>query len=183
MQRLPRLSTTVWLIIIVVLVAVVAVPMITSYTDETAKQAPLKDRLAKLQSQYADLQKQLGSQGSMTAQINALKADIVTVHAGYGHACDSIEMSKDLIDLAWQNDVTILSMASSSVKVKIQEKDYPGTSYIIRLSGQVPNFQNYLIDMGNKFASSRPADILIQPATKQGELDHAVLTINILCNE
>ena len=183
MQRLPRLSTPTWLIVIAALVLVAAVPMFTTYADETAKQGPLKERLTKLQAQNADLQRQLSSQGSMTAQINALKADVEAARARYGNACDSIETSKDLIDMAWQYDVTIVSLAASPVTTKVQGRDYPGTSYVLTVSGQVSSFQNYLSALGDKFASSQPTDIVIQPATEEGMLDHATLTITMICNQ
>ena len=181
LQRLPKLSTQVWVIIIVVLVLVAAVPMVMTYADEATKQGPLKDRLAKLQSQYADLQKQLSSQASMTVQINALKAEVDATRARYGNACDSIETSKDLIDLAWKYDITIVNLAVASNTVKIQGKDYPGTSYTLTMTGQVANFQNYLTAVGNKFASSQATTITIQPSVTEGMLDHAELTITILC--
>jgi hypothetical protein len=183
LQRLPRLSLSVWLIIIVVVVLVVAVPMVTTYIDETAKQGPMKDRLARLQTQYADLQKQLSSQGSMTAQINAIKAEVDSTRALYGNACDSIEASQDLSDLAWQYDITITNMAISPVTSKIQGKNYSGNSYVLTMTGQVAGFQNYLIAVGKKFVSSQAVDILIQPATLQGTLDRATLTITIICNQ
>lgn len=183
LQKLPRLSTPTWLIVIAALVLVAAVPLVTTYLDETAKQQPLRERLAKLQSQNTDLQKQLSSQGSLTTQINALKAEVEVARGRYGNACDSVEASRDLIDLAWQYDITIVNMMSAPVVSKIDGKDYSGTSYVLTVSGQVSNFQNYLIALGNKFASSRPADILITPAAQEGTLDHAALTITVICNQ
>jgi uncharacterized membrane-anchored protein YhcB (DUF1043 family) len=181
LQKLPKFSTSVWLIIIAALVLVVVVPMVTTYLDETTKQGPLKDSLSKLQSQYTDLQKQLSSQSAVTAQINALKADADAARTLYGNSCDSIDTSRDLIDLAWQYDITMVNMGVSSTPIKIQGKDYPGTTYVLAMSGQVANFQNYLIAVGKKFASSQAADVVIQPALLEGALDHATLTITILC--
>jgi uncharacterized membrane-anchored protein YhcB (DUF1043 family) len=182
-QRLPRLSTSVWLLIIVVLVLVAVVPMITAYIDATSQQGSLRERLSKLQSQYANLQKQLTPAGALTAQTNSLKSDIEAAKSIYGHACDSVETSQDLIDLAWQYDVTITSMLANPVTTKIQGKDYSGTSYVLSISGQVANFQNYLIALGNKFPSSQPSDVLIQPSTVEGTLDHATLTVEVICNQ
>jgi hypothetical protein len=162
-------------------VFVAAFPMVTTYADEVTKQVALKDKLTKLQSQYADLQKQLSSQASVTAQVDALKAEVDDTRMSYGSACDSIETSRDLIDLSWQYDVTIVEMTSSAMSMKIQGKDYPGMSYKLSMSGQVANFQNYLTAVGNKFASSQATNIVIQPALSEGVLDHADLTIMILC--
>jgi hypothetical protein len=183
LQKLPKLSTSIWLLIIVALVLVAVVPMITSYFDATAQQAPLRDRLAKLQMQYAGLQKQLTPQGALTTQVNQLKSDVDAARLVYGNACDSIETSQDLLNIAWDYDVTIISIASSPMTTKIQGKDYSGTSYVLTMSGQVANFQNYLIAVGNKFPSSKAAAVSILPSTTEGLLDQATLTIWIICNQ
>jgi hypothetical protein len=183
LQKLPKLSTPVWLLIIVVLVLVAVIPMITSYFDVAAQQAPLRDRLSKLQSQYAGLQKQLTPQGALTAQVNQLKSDVEAARLVYGNACDSIETSQDLLNIAWEYDVNITSMAAAPVTAKIQGKDYSGTSYVLTMTGQVANFQNYLIAVGNKFPSSKAAAVSILPSAAEGTLDQATLTVWIICNQ
>jgi len=40
-----------------------------------------------------------------------------------------------------------------------------------------------LIALGNKFPSSQPSDVLIQPSTVEGTLDHATLTVEVICNQ
>ena len=163
-QKLPRLSTSVWLLIIFALVLVAAVPMITAYIDATSQQALLRDRLSKLQAQYAGLQKQITPQGALATQVNQLKSEVEAARLVYGNACDGVETSQDLINMAWQYDVTITSLVANPVTVKIQGKEYPGISYVLNMRGQVANFQNYLIEVGNKFPSSRPAAVSIQPS-------------------
>ena len=182
-QKLPRLSTSVWLLIIVVLVLVAVIPMISSYMDATTQQGPLREKLSKLQSQYSDLQKQMTPQGSLTTQINQLKSDVEAAKSMYGNACDSVETSRELINMTWQYDVTITSMKATAVIEKIQGKDYPGIAYVLIMTGQVANFQNYLIAVGDKFPSSRPDAVTINPAAAEGMLDHATLTIWITCNQ
>jgi hypothetical protein len=182
-QKLPRLSTPVWLLIIVALVLVAVVPMFTAYIDATSQQVPLREKLSMLRSQYADLQKQLTPQGALTTQINQLKLDVEAAKSVYGDACDSVATSRELINMAWQYDVTITRMQTNPVTEKIQGKSYPGMSYVLNMSGQVANFQNYLIAVGNKFLSSRPYAVTIQPATSEGMLDNATLTVWIICNQ
>ena len=76
LSKLPRLSTSIWLLIIVALVLIVCVPMVTAYFDASTQQAALRDRLSKLQIQYAGLQKELTPQGDLTTQINQLRLDV-----------------------------------------------------------------------------------------------------------
>ncbi|RPJ64296.1 MAG: hypothetical protein EHM12_00010 [Dehalococcoidia bacterium] len=181
-SKLPRLSTSIWLLIIVALVLIVCVPMVTAYFDSSSQQAALQDRLSKLQTQYAGLQKELTPQGSLTAQVNQLRLDVEAAESIYGNACDSVETSRDLIDLAWQYDITITNISASAVITKIKGKDYAGTSYLITMSGQVSNFQNYLIALGNKFPTSQPTEVEIKPAKVQGTLDAATIKIFVVCN-
>ena len=109
--------------------------------------------------------------------------DVEATEIIYGIACDSVETSQELIDLAWQYDITITTIAAKSENAKIKGKDYPGTLYVLGMSGQVSNFQNYLAAMGNKFPSSMIKTVDIQPAEVQGTLDSATLTIVIVCNQ
>ena len=183
LQKLPKLSTSIWLLIIVVLVLIAVVPMVTSYIDSTSAQGPLRDQLSQLQGRYASLQKQLSTPAAQAAQINQLKSDVDAARQVYGTACDSVATSQKLLDMAWDYDITITNVATSTVSGKISGKDYSGTSYVLTMSGQVASFQNYLIAVGNKFASSKPTSITISPATEQGALDKATLTIWIVCNQ
>jgi hypothetical protein len=182
-SKLPRLSTSIWLLLIVALVLIVCVPMFTAYFDSSSQQASLRDRLSKLQTQYAGLQKDLTPQGSLTSQINQARLDVEAAQSIYGNACDSVETSRDLIDLAWQYDITITSISGSAVATKIKGKDYSGTSYAVAMNGQVSNFQNYLIAVGNKFPTSQPTEVIIKPAQVQGALDSAAIKIFIVCNQ
>jgi hypothetical protein len=181
-SKLPRLSTSIWLLIIVALVLIVSVPMVTAYFDASSQQSALRDRLSKLQTQYTGLQKELAPQASLTTQINQLRLDVEAAESVYGNACDSVEATRELIDLAWQYDITITSMSSNAVTAKIKGKDYAGTSYVIAMSGQVSNFQNYLMAIGNKFLTSEPLEIEIKPAQVQGTLDIATIKIFVVCN-
>lgn len=182
-QKLPRLSTSVWLLIIFVLVLVAVFPMLTAYIDAVSIQGTLREQLAKLQAQYASLQKQVTTQGNTASQINQLKLDVEAAELSYGIACDGVETSEELIDLAWQYDLTMVSLLANPVTAKIQGKDYSGTSYVLMLNGQVSNFQNYLIAVGMRFPSSKATAISIQPSTLEGMLDVAILTIWIVCNQ
>jgi hypothetical protein len=182
LSKLPRLSTSIWLLIIVALVLIVCVPMVTAYFDYSSQQSALRDRLSKLQTQYAGLQKELTPQGSLTTQINQLRLDVEAAESLYGNACDSVETSRELIDLAWQYDITITNISAGAITNKIKGKDYAGISYAISMSGQVSNFQNYLIAIGNKFPTSEPTEFEIKPAVVQGTLDSATIKIFVVCN-
>jgi hypothetical protein len=61
--------------------------------------------------------------------------------------------------------------------------DYPVLSYSLTLTGQVANFQNFLIDTGKRLPSCQFTSVIISPATVEGELDNASIDMLVYCNE
>ncbi len=183
LQKLPRLSMSVWIIIILALFLVITVPMYFSYMDETTKQEALRANLAQLQAQYAALQGKLAAQANINAEIAALQAEIQTANLQYRDACDSIETSKKLLDLAWKWDITVINMNVTTSTATLLKATYPATAYSLNVNGQVAAFQNYLIEVGNVLPTAQITDVIIQPSQVEGGLDSAILTITVFCNK
>jgi len=181
LQRLPRLSTSVWLIIVGALFLIAIVPIAMSYSDEIYRQSALNDRLVELETQYNVLQGQLTAQTSVDSEISKLSSDIAAQRAIYGNACDSIETAQRLINLAWQYDITITSMSISSGTTQIQGTDYPVTIYALGMNGWIQNFLNFIRDLDKVLPSSMASDINMQPAQAQGNPDQASVTITVVC--
>jgi hypothetical protein len=74
-------------------------------------------------------------------------------------------------------------MAVSANVGKLLGTDFPFLTYSCSLSGQVANFQNLLIAIGNRYPSSRATLFSISPAQLEGELDLASLVISIYCDK
>lgn len=157
--------------------------MITAYLDAKSQEGILRAKLTALNSQYLNLQKQAVPPRSVDAEISKLKVDVEAARSIYDKACDTVETSRELINLAWQYDLIITGIQVNSVKGKIQGNEYQGISYVLNMRGQVPGFQNYLIAVSNKFPASRPDSVTINPAVSEGTLDSAVLTIWMSCNK
>lgn len=182
-QKLPRLSTPIWLLIVSALFLIVATPMFLGFFSEMSTQALLRSQLAQLQTRYNDLQKQTGSQAALLAEVTTLKADVDKTRSAYRNVEDSIEVSQDLIDLAWKYDITINAMTMSQGLAKYSGLEYPVLNYVMDMTGQVPAFQNFLLAMGTKLPSSQVASVVITPAVEQGKLDKATITIKVICNK
>jgi len=86
------------------------------------------------------------------------------------------------MDLAWDYDITITSMTVSQAINKMLGTDYTVLTYSLSLTGQAANFQNFLHAVGNKLPSSLFTSVTIKPATVEGELDNASITIQVYCN-
>ncbi len=182
LKRLPRLSTSVWLIIVGALFLIAVVPIALSYSDEIYKQSALNDRLVQLDTKYNALQGQSSAQTSLESDLNRLQADIAAAQATYGNACDSIETTQKLINLAWQYDITVTSVSIASGKSPVQGVDYATTIYSLSLNGWVQNFLNFVRDLNKVLPSSLATDISITPAQQQGLPDQATVTVTVFCS-
>lgn len=182
LQKLPRLSTSVWLLIIFAVVLIIAVPVGLSLFGSLSSQSTLKMQLTQLQTRYNDLQKQTGSQVSLLNEVNVLKEDVDRTKKLFRNVDNSIEISQELINAAWKNDVVINSMNISQTRYKYAGIEYPVLTYTMNLSGQVAAFQNFLLETGKRLPSSYAVDVLIEPAEMQGKLDKATVTMRIVCN-
>jgi len=135
-----------------------------------------------VQSQIDALKVKMTSLSTVTTGEAKIKADMEAAKAQYKNVNDNAGVSQILMDLAWDYDITITSMSISKATSKIAGADYPVLSYYLSLTGQVANFQNFLIAIGNKLPSSQFNDVIISPATVEGELDKATLSMQVYCN-
>ncbi len=182
LQRLPRLGTRVWILIILCLFLVAVIPLATGYTEQAAQQQALRLQISQLQTQYDALKAKMASQPPAAAELGKLKTEAEAAKLLYKNVADNPEISQAIMNLAWDNDITITSMGVSSSKNKILDKEYPVLVYSLSLTGQVASFQNFLIAIGNKLPSSQYTTITITPATVEGELDTASMVLQVYCN-
>jgi hypothetical protein len=182
LQRLPRLSTSVWLIIIFCLFLVGMIPLASGYLAQASKQQALRTQVSQLQTQYDSVKAKMTGQASLSTEVGKLKAEAEAATKLYEEGCDNLVSSQILMDLAWKNDLTITSMSTSPSQGKILAANYPAFTYSLSLSGQVAGFQNFLIAVDKRFPSSMYQNITITPATVEGNLDTASIGIQILCN-
>jgi len=179
---LPHLSSFIWLIIILCLFLIAIIPMAMGYLAQASKQEALRLQVSQLQMQYDAVKAKMTGQVSLSTEVGKLKAEADAATKLYEEGCDNLLSSQILMDLAWKNDVNIISMGVSSSQGKILDKTYPGFTYSLSLTGQVAGFQNFLIAVGKRFPSSQYQNITITPATVEGNLDSASVGIQILCN-
>jgi len=178
---LPRISTFWWLIIIAAAFLIAITPLVMNYMNETAQQELLITRTRQLQKQYDELKNTAAAQSASPARINQLKAEAESLKLVYRNIDDNLEISQELIDLAWQYDITITSLVVNQSSNKIAGTEFQVLNYTIGFSGQVANFQNFLLNLGTKFKTSQVISLKITPAQVQGELDKATKCPYIHC--
>jgi len=181
-QRLPRLSTSVWLILILALFLIVMVPLATGYIEQVSQQAAMQLQINQVQTQIDALNDKMASQSLATTEAARMKADLEAAKLQYRNVGDNPEVSQILMNLAWDYDITIADMSVSQAKSKVLGSDYTVLSYSLSLTGQVANFQNFLIATGKKLPSCQFTSVTITPATVEGELDNASINIQVYCN-
>ena len=156
--------------------------MVTGYLDQVSQQAAVQLQTNMVQSQIDALKVKMASQSTVTTVEAKMKADLEAAKAQYKNVNDNAGVSQILMDLAWDYDITITSMSVSQSTAKMAGADYPVLSYFLSLTGQVANFQNFLIAVGKKLPSSQFNDVTINPATVEGELDNASISMQVYCN-
>lgn len=170
------------MILILALFLIVMVPMVTGYIDQTTQQAAVQLQIDQVQLQIDEVKAKISSLTSVTAEAAKLKADVETARLQYKNIGDNPEVSKVLMDLAWDYDITITGMIVSQAVNKVLGTDYPVLSYSMNLTGQVANFQNFLIAAGRKLPTTQFTSVIIKPATVEGELDTATMNLQVYCN-
>jgi len=183
LQRLPRLSTSVWILLIVCLFVIAMVPLVLGYFEQDARQQSLKLQTTQLQSLTDALKAKTPGPASPSAGIVELNAEAEKYKAYFPKLTDNPEVSQSILDLAWDPniDITIISLSVSSTNNKILGKDYPMLVYSLSLTGQVDNFQKFLRAVGAKWRTSEYTAVTITPAIVEGELDKAAMTIQVYC--
>lgn len=182
LQRLPRLSTSVWLILILALFLIVMVPMVTGYMEQVSQQSAIQIQINEVQTQIDDLTARMESQSAISNQAGEVKKELEAARLQYKKIGNNPEVSKILMDLAWDYDITITNMTVTQGVNKILGTDYPVLTYTLSLTGQVANFQNFLIAAGIKLPSSQFINVTINPAKVSGELDKASINMQVYCN-
>ena len=181
-QRLPRLSTSVWLILILALFLIVMVPMVTGYMEQSAQQSAIQMQINEVQSQIDDLTARITAKSAVSVEAGEVKKELEAARLQYKKIGNNPEVSKILMDLAWDYDITITNMTITQGVNKILGTDYQVLTYSLSLTGQVANFQNFLIAAGIKLPSSQFTSVTINPATIAGELDKASVNMQVYCN-
>jgi hypothetical protein len=158
------------------------VPMVTGYMAQISQQTAIQLQINLLQAQTDALKAKMASQSTVTISAAKMKAELEAAKAQYKKVDDNAGVSQILMNLAWDYDITIAGMSVSTSTGKMAGADYPVLSYSLSLTGQVANFQNYLIAVGKKLPSSQFNDVIISPATVEGELDNASISMQVYCN-
>jgi len=175
-SRLHRFSRVVWIILLVGVFLIIAVPLLMIYQQQPVKQAELEHELSLLQK----------ISGASTTQSNKLQLQLRTVEdqietakGSFPRLDQGLEIIRGLLELAEAKGITVTG--TETVFPDKGAANYPVLTYVIRASGQVPEFQNFLLDLDEKFPTCQIKEVLFSITNEEGKEDKAVLTIDITC--
>jgi competence protein ComGC len=182
LQRLPRLSNSVWIILILAIFMIIMVPMVTGYMEQLSQQSAIQSQINTVQSQTDALKLKMASQSTATSDAARMKAELETAKLQFKNVDGNAEVSQIIMDLAWDNDITLTLMSVSETKDKLLDVEYPILTYSLTMTGDVPaRFQNFLISANadKQLKSCEFRSFIIQPAMVEGELANATIELRV----
>jgi len=184
LAKQPRLGGVSRLILVGGIFLILFIPLWLIHQQQPAKQAELRATLSNLQKVLAV---QENPKEKFEAEIKQTEAELEAAKAVFPNPNQSPEIIEGLLKLAKLNDIAVTEIKESSSKKKIgQDKsatEWPVLTFDIKLTGQVPKFQNFLLALDGKFTTCQIREATITIAKKEGEEDTASLKIDVFCYE
>jgi hypothetical protein len=113
------------------------------------------------------------------AELAQTKAATEAVTALFPASDQAPEIVDTLLELASLNDISVTQTKTSSAQAK--GAIGPTLSVDITLRGQVPKFQNFLLDVDSKFPTAQINKLTYTIASGTETYDTAGLTLDIIC--
>ena len=149
------------------------------------KQQPLKQE--QLKHELSLLQKISGASTTQSdrlkLQLRIAEGQVVTARGSFPRLDQGLEIVSGLVELAEENGIDVMGTETRLPDKDIGAAKYPVLTFVIHARGQVPKFQNFLLDLNDTFPTCQIKEVLFDVATEEGKEDKAVLTIDITCYE
>lgn len=178
-DRLPKLGRVSQLVLPIGIFLILLIPLMVINQQQPAKQLELKATLANLQKVLAG---ETTPKSKWEAELTQVQAETEAAKAAFPNPNRTPEIIDSLLQLAELNDIYVTSTKVSSSK-PVAKSIGPVLTLEIGLKGQVPNFQNFLLALGDKLPTSQIKKVSFAIAGKESEEDTASITIDILCYE
>ncbi len=181
------MSPVVRLILFIGIFLIIAIPLFLIFSQQQASQAEINH-------QYSILQKALGKQEApetlkkgLDEEIEKAQNGLDTVKATFPITDRSPEIIDGLLALAKSNGIeitkTLVTTSKSSIEVGSDTMVYPVLTFNISLKGQVPKFQNFLLELNTKYPTSELKKVYFSiPEVEEAE-DTAEVVLNVYSSE
>ncbi len=176
LSRLPRFSRVVWIMLLLGVFLIMAVPMAMIYQQQPLKQAELEHELSLLQKISGASMTQ-GDQ--LRLQLKIAEKQVEIAKGSFPRLDQGLEIIRGLLELAEANGIDVRGTETILSDKNKDPTDYSVVTYVIHASGQVPEFQNFLLVLNREFPTCQVKEVLFGITNEEGKEDKAVLTIDI----
>lgn len=184
-ERLPRLGRLSQLLLLVGIFSIAIIALWAVYQQQVPKRGELERTLASLQQTLAGAPKQVTSKDTLMAQLRSIEAQTEAARSVFYTPSQGPEIMDKLLKIARAYNLSITrTEQSTSVQTMVIGADkitLEVLAFSLQLKGQVPDFQNFLLDVGNKLPTSQITGVTITVADKVGEQDSATIKIDVFC--
>ena len=179
-DKLPKLGSASQLLLLVGIFLILFIPMFIIYQQQPVKRDLLEHELSNLQTILAaDMPTK---QDELRAQIAATEADIEMAKESYP-GCECHNIIDVLLMMADSSDIVITKTTTDMSDENEARSQYPVLTFEVYFTGQVPKFQNFILDLNDRFQTSVIKGVDFQIADKEGDEDIAILRIDVTCNK
>jgi len=163
------------------------IPLFLTYNSQMANQTTIKQQNENLQKILIGQQSDDEQRNTLETQLSKAQQSIEDKDVIFPAHTQSPEIVDQLLTMAKSNGIEITKMmisnASAVVKVGLADIDFPTVVFDMDLSGQIPMFQNFLLNLDNELPTAVISKIAFRAAAKEGDLDTANVIISILSKE
>lgn len=179
-ERLPKVGRASRVALVVGIFVIVFASLLFVSNQQASRQAELRKNIATSQRGLS-----AGTQEEpkykLEAQIKQAEAEMEADRVIFPIADQVQEILDRLLKLAEANDVDVTNIAVTTSPKILDKVAYDVFTFQFTLRGQVPNFQNFLLALGDRLPTSQISAVNITVAAEESEEDIASVTIEVLC--
>lgn len=178
LDKLPKLSRASQLMLMVGIFLILFIPLAVLYQQQPAKRAGLEHELSLLQKALAA---PTTKTDAMEMELKHAETELEEIKSTFSDPDLSPEITDSLLDLAEANDIDLTRSKVSVSTSKIGDTEYQVLTFNIDLRGQVPKFQNFILDLDDSFPTCQVNSVIFTVAAEEGEEDTASLKLDVFC--
>jgi len=182
LDKLPKLGRASQLMLLVGIFLIVFIPLWVINQQQPARQVELRQELSNLE---IILQTPTTKKETLEAEIKQVEARTEAAKAVFPSPDQSPEIINNLLELAESNGISVtetkVSTSTETITVSGNKIEYPAMTFNIKLQGQVPMFQNFILALDDNFPICEVNDVKFVIAAEEGEEDTASLKIDVFC--
>jgi len=182
--RLPGIGRASQLVLVIGIFAIIFIGLYVINGQQAPQQAELKQNIAILQ-RGVSAGTQMEPREKLQARIRQAEAETEAARAIFPTPDQLTEIIDRLLKLAgdYDLDVTSTTVVSSQKQLDIgaTKVTYDVFTIQVSLQGMVPNFQNFLLELGDVLPTAQVNQVNFAVSTEEDESDAATVNLYVYC--